>query len=64
MATISYLSMSDRPDTFEVYSDGASVGIVWKLDGMWYADPLRIANPKVAAADRDEAARELIRLIR
>lgn len=64
MPTITYLPISDRADTFEVYNDGASVGLVWKLDGVWYADPLRIANPEVAAADRDEAARELIRLIR
>jgi hypothetical protein len=34
-----------RANTYEVYSDGFPIGLVWYNDGAWYADLIAMRNP-------------------
>jgi len=59
MPVMTFVPMG-RPNTYEIYVDGASVGMVWEDGGFWHADALSIARPKIVEADRQEAANRLI----
>jgi hypothetical protein len=63
MSKITLSPMGDRWDTFEVYHDGVSVGMIWGADGRWHADRLNKANPRITERDKMAAAIALIRAL-
>jgi hypothetical protein len=61
MSKITLSPMGSRSDTFEIYQDGVSVGMVWDGDGCWHADRLNKANPEITESTQMAAAMALIR---
>jgi hypothetical protein len=52
---ISYLQPNPKRELFEVYKGPHSLGIVWRQDVLWHADPYNTASPKLTASTRDAA---------
>ncbi len=47
-------------DKFEVYVDRRAIGMVWKADGVWYADPTGMARPAACEVSKEAAVQELV----
>lgn len=53
-----------KTEIYEVFDSGTVVGIVWRRDGEWLADPFSMSRSLVCGTDRDMVAHELAERLR
>jgi hypothetical protein len=57
-----FLPVSNAPDMFDVARGDHLIGLVWRRDNKWHADPLSMAAPLITESTREAAAAKLYSL--
>lgn len=53
-----------KTEIYEIFDSGTIVGIVWRRDGEWLADPFSMSQSLVYGTDRETIAHELAERLR
>jgi len=59
MAKIQHLRVVGSTELYDVVRDGETLGIVWQIAGVWYADQYSMTAPEIRGGSRDEVTAKL-----